>query len=95
MCYNNFLQISAPIPADTAGTVIEATASCTKQGARLFQIRSTESIKYFRNSESVHLGSQGLHMYAAQNSHIAIGMNYISQANSTYNDEPKLFYRYV
>ena len=79
------------MPAETVGTVNEAMLGCKKQGARLFEVRSSEAINYFKDSESFHLGSQGLHMYVAEKSHISIGLTY--QVKSPIDGNPKLFYR--
>ena len=88
------MQLSAPIPAETFGSVQEAKYSCEYQGARLFQPRSSESIEYFRTSEKFHMEDNGLFPYAGTQGHIVIGLTYERKLPEAQMDSPKLYYTY-
>jgi hypothetical protein len=54
----------------------DAEAKCMKQGARLWQPRSTASKYYFRVSEKVHLSLQNLFVSETANTLVATGLLY-------------------
>ena len=87
----NIFKFSAPIPAQTVGTVKEAIDDCSNLGARLYQPRSLEALSYFRNTEPAHM-TEGLFPYAKSKSHIALGLEYrTSEGNNT--EDSILYYR--
>ena len=74
------------------GVVRAAEISCANNGARLYQLRSTTAIDYFKNSEKFHMGQLGLFPYAPMKGHVALGMKY--DTNMT-GDQVSILYRQV
>ena len=75
------------------GTSQAAETHCAESGARLYHLRSTASIQYFKNSEKYHMGELGLFPYAPTRGHISLGMKYVKNMPTASGDDFELFYR--
>ena len=75
------------------GAIKDAEDECVKYGSRLYHLRATSSIHYFKNSEKYHMGELGLFPYAPTKGHIALGMKYARKSTTMIEDDYELYYR--
>ena len=87
------LRPSASHTLDTAKSIDEAEAKCFKLGARLYQPRSSRSLKSLtqKNGQFFSLGSKSILPQASGNVRVAIGVNFSVESNELFYKDGSAF----